>query len=98
MNVITKKRIRSWYLRHPDAEEALEAWIKLISARNFHHLPDLRTVFPTVDKVGPDRGLYCFNIKDNTYRLIVGITFPKSVFVKEFLPHREYSKKYGGTS
>ena len=97
MNVITKKRVRSWYLRFPDAKEPLEVWLKLISSRYFRHLPDLRTVFPTADQVGVTRDLYCFNIKGNTYRLIVGITFPKTIFVKEFLLHSEYSKKYRST-
>lgn len=98
MNVITRKRVRSLYLRYPDAKEPLEAWLKLISSRNFLHLPDLRSIFPTADKVGPNRDLYCFNIKGNTYRLIVGITFPKTVFVKDFLPHSEYNRKYRGTN
>jgi mRNA interferase HigB len=98
MHVITKKRIRSWYVRFPDAKEPLEAWLRLISSRNFHHLPDLRTVIPSADQVGPNKDLYCFNIKGNTYRLIVGITFPQTVFVKEFLPKSEYSRKYRAIS
>lgn len=94
MNVITKKRVRAFYKQHPDAQEALEAWLKLISDREFQHLPDLRTVFPTADLVGVNKELCCFNIKGNTYRLTVRVSFPKTIFVKEFLTHSEYDKKY----
>ena len=95
MNVITKKRIQEFGRQHPDARDSLEAWVKLITSRDFNHLPDLRSLFPTADLLGPGNELCCFNIKRNTYRLIVRITFPKTVFVKEFLPHSEYDKKYG---
>jgi mRNA interferase HigB len=94
MNIITKKRIRMFAQQYPDAKEQLEVWLKIIESRTFQHLPDLRSIFPTADLVGKKRDLCCFNIKGNKYRLIVRITFPKTVFVHEFLPHSEYDKKY----
>ncbi len=79
---------------YPDEAEQLEVWLKIIGSVNFKHLPDLRSVFPTADLVGQDKDLCCFNIKGNKYRLIVRMSFPKTVFIKDFLPHDEYDKKY----
>lgn len=94
MTVISRKRLREFGTKYPDAQKALDVWRKLIEDRRYEHLPDLRSVFPTADQIGKKGNLFCFNIKGNTYRLIVGISFPKTVFVKEFLTHDEYSRRY----
>ncbi|NQT59187.1 MAG: type II toxin-antitoxin system HigB family toxin [Bacteroidetes bacterium] len=40
--------------------------------------------------------MICFNIKGNSYRLIVRISWGKTIFIKELLTHAEYTKKYAG--
>ena len=80
--------------QHPDAKEQLDAWLVVMKNNSFQHLPDLHRMFPTADLVGERKELICINIKGNHYRLIMRITFPKTVFVYEFLTHKEYDKKY----
>ena len=55
----------------------------------------LRKTFPPADPVS-NNNLICFNIKGNKYRLIVRITWGKTVFIQELLTHGEYTKKYTG--
>ena len=80
--------------QYPDAEEQLLSWHKKMKKCSFLHLPDLRKMFPTADLVGLKKELTCFNIKGNQYRLIVRITYPKTIFICEFLTHSEYTAKY----
>jgi len=94
MTVISRKRLREFGMKYPDARKPLDVWRKLMEDRDYEHLPDLRSVFPTADQIEKMGNLFCFNIKGNTYRLIVGISFPKTVFVKELLTQDEYNKRY----
>jgi mRNA interferase HigB len=54
-------------------------------------LEDVRKAFPSVDRVG--RTLI-FNVRHNSYRLIVRHEFPwQRLFVKALLTHKEYDRK-----
>lgn len=94
MNVIKSKTILAYGRQYPDAKDSLRTWLFLMEMHNFQHLHVLRQVFPTADPIGSKKELICFNIHGNKYRLIVRITFPKTIFVREFLTHKEYDKKY----
>lgn len=94
MNIIKSKTIVAYGKQYPDAKESLNVWLFLMEMHNFQHLPALRQVFPSADPVGLKKELICFNICRNKYRLIVRITFPKTIFIREFLTHKEYNKKY----
>ncbi|MBI9107243.1 MAG: type II toxin-antitoxin system HigB family toxin [Spirochaetales bacterium] len=93
MNVITLKHLKAAYLKHPVAEERLLNWHKHMKENTFLTLEALRKIEPTADPVtGTD--YMCFDINGKSFRLIVRITWGKTVFVKEFLTHGEYTKKY----
>ncbi len=94
MNVIKSKTILAYGRQYPDAKDSLGAWLFLMEMHSFQHLQELRQVFPGADPVESKKKLICFNIHGNKYRLIVRITFPKTIFIREFLTHREYDKKY----
>ncbi len=94
MNIIKSKTVLAYGKQFPDAKESHNVWLFLMEMHSFQHLPDIRKVFPSANPVGLKKELICFNIHGNKYRLIIRITFPKTVFVKEFLTHKEYCKKY----
>jgi mRNA interferase HigB len=76
--------------RHPDAEEPLDRWYRILKHGSFSSFADLRTVFPSADKVGQ---LTVFNIGGNKYRLIVAIHYNRQiVYVRHVLTHKEYDK------
>jgi len=90
MKLISNKALREFAAVHPDADEPLQAWRRLVERGTFQSFADLRTTFASVDKVG-DR--YVFNIGGNKYRLIVCMVFSvQAVWVKAVLKHADYDK------
>lgn len=90
MHVISRKALREFWEQHPDSESSLSRWFKLMENTDFTSFEDLRTTFPTADKVGD---LIVFNIAGNKYRLIVAIHFNRGrVYVRHVLTHQEYNR------
>ncbi len=90
MHIIATRTINAYRKCYPDADGSLKSWVAMIKSREFKHLADLKTVFPSVDLIENDRVI--FNIKGNNYRLIAGVDFAKQVvFVKWFGRHRDYN-------
>jgi len=90
MHVISRKALLLFWQKHPDSKNSLVRWFKAMVANEFKTFNELRTPFPTVDKVG---NLIIFNIGGNKYRLIVSIHFNRGkVYVRHVITHREYDK------
>jgi mRNA interferase HigB len=90
MHVISKKKLRVFWERHPKAESPLEAWDQIAKSTEWESFADLRTTFPTADAVGR---FVVFNIGGNKYRLIAAIHFNRSkLFVRHVLTHVEYDE------
>ena len=94
MNILTMKRLRGIIDQFPDAREQLLDWYKVVKPSTYNHLTEVRAMFPTADAVGDKKELTCFYIKGNHYRLIVRIFYPHRVYIKDFLNHADYTKKY----
>lgn len=68
----------------------LADWFKIASSANWGSIVDVRKAYPTADFVDP---FTVFNIRGNTFRLIVKIEYQwKLVFIKEVLTHTEYER------
>ena len=90
MKLISNKRLREFASRHPQAEQPLQDWRRLIERGDYDSFAALRATFASVDKVD-DR--YVFNIGGNKYRLIASVAFVvRTVWVKAVLTHAEYDK------
>jgi len=90
MKLISNRALREFAAAHPDADQGLQAFRRLIECRAFANFAQLRATFATVDKVDQ---LYVFNIGGNKYRLIAAIAFtPQLLWVKAILTHAEYDK------
>ncbi len=90
MRIITKKRLREFWEKHPDAEEPLQVWYRITKRANWNNLAETRSDFPHADPVG-----ICtiFNIGGNKYRLITKIYYGhKKVFIRFVLTHQEYDR------
>ncbi len=91
LNIISHKKLRDFYSRHPDAKEALNTWFKVASNADWKGFNDLKETYPSADFVGDDRVV--FNIRGNNYRLIVRISFQfKNAMIKWIGTHAEYDK------
>lgn len=90
MRVISRKVLRRFWEKHPDAKAPLQTWFRITSHAQWSSLVDLRREFPQADLVGVCTVL---NIKGNSYRLIAKIYYRhKKVFVRGVLTHQLYSK------
>ena len=67
-----------------------------MKANQYPDIVELRKSFPTADPVA-NNTLICFNIKGNSYRLIVHIVWGKTVFIRELLTHADYTKIHNDT-
>jgi mRNA interferase HigB len=93
MHIIKKKTLKEYYALYPSVESACNEWYRLMKANQYSDIVSLRKTFPTADPVA-NNTLICFNIKGNSYRLIVHIVWGKTVFIRELLTHADYTKKY----
>lgn len=90
MRIITRKRLLEFSEIHPEAEEPLDRWYRIVKLHDFESFSELKHVFPSADKVG---NLTVFNIGGNKYRLIVAVHYNrKIVYIRAILTHREYDK------
>ncbi|MEX8519645.1 MAG: type II toxin-antitoxin system HigB family toxin [Leptothrix sp. (in: b-proteobacteria)] len=90
MKLISNKALREFAEGHPDAEQSLQDFRRLVEHGEFRNFAELRATFASVDKVGER---YVFNIGGNKYRLIAAIAFaPQLLWVKAVLTHAEYDK------
>ena len=93
--VISLKRLREFWERHPDAEAALRDWNRTALKASWRHIQDVRTDYPHADAVmvASGRPVTVFNICGNRYRLVVDIVYRSQViYVCTVLTHAEYSR------
>ena len=90
MHVITRKRLNEFADRYPEARAALAHWYMLAKHKEYSSFAELRTTFPSVDKVGK---LTVFNIGGNKVRLIAAIHYNRRrIYIRAVLTHGEYDK------
>jgi len=91
MHIITRKKLREFCIKHPDAEEPLEAWHRLTKKAKWKSLVETRQDFPHADSVCE---CTVFNISGNKYRLMTAIHYNRQrVFIIHVLTHQEYDRE-----
>jgi len=90
MHIISRKALREFWEKHPDSESSLSRWFKAVKNSDFLTFNDLRSAFPSADKVDD---LIVFDIGGNKYRLIASVHFNRGkVYVRHVLTHSEYDR------
>jgi mRNA interferase HigB len=90
MHVISRKTFRLFWEKYPDSETALARWFKIVQQTEFRNFAELRTAFPTADKVDD---WIVFNVGGNKSRLIASIHFNRrKIYVRHVLTHAEYDR------
>src|SRR5688572_18137927 len=90
MHIISRKALRIFWKKHPDSQTALERWFKIMRQTNFETFDDLRSTFPSADKLGK---CIVFNIGGNKVRLIAVLHFNRGrLYVRHVLTHEEYDE------
>ena len=90
MHVISRKKLLDAAQRHTELGAPLDVWFRIAKKADWQSLDAVRGVFPSADSVGP---YTVFNIKGNSYRLIVEINYRSGrIFIRHVLTHAEYDK------
>ena len=90
MRVISKKRLREFWEKNPEAEKPLTVWYNIARRAAWGNPADMKRDFSYADLVGK---CTVFDIKGNDYRLIVKIEYAiQTIFIKEVLSHADYDK------
>lgn len=90
MRVISRRAMRIFVERHPEALAPLLHWANAVEAVDWRTPGDVRCMFSTADFV---EGLTVFNIGGNKYRVIAFVHYRRrAVYIKAVLTHREYDK------
>ncbi|MCI0615994.1 type II toxin-antitoxin system HigB family toxin [bacterium] len=91
MRIISRKTIREFWEKHPDAQQALEAWYHDAKRAVWKAPADIKNVYRNASFVGNNRVV--FNIKGNQYRLVVAIQYQHGIIYIRFIgTHAEYNK------
>ena len=91
MRIIAKSTLRTFWERHPNAEEPLLAWYRETEKADWESPAQVKARYRSASFVGENRVL--FNIKGNDYRLVVKINYPyRVVYVRFVGTHAEYDK------
>ena len=101
MRIIHGPTVKIWAAQHPDAAEALAAWLKNVGTATWQSLAEVRQVYPHADPVtvASGRTVVVFNIRGNRYRMITAIHYNRQIiYTLRFMTHAEYSKdRWKGT-
>ena len=91
MRVISKKKLRDFWEKHSDSEQQLTAWYQEAKKAKWKSPDQIKRKFPSASFLGDNR--IVFNIKGNTYRLIVKINYHVEIAWIRFVgTHSEYDK------
>jgi mRNA interferase HigB len=91
MRIIARRTLREFHDQHADAKSAIESWFHEVAAAKWAGPQDIKQRYPSADILPGNRVV--FNIKGNTYRLIVKIHYNTGiVFIRFVGTHAAYNK------
>jgi len=90
MHIISKRTLRDFCLRHPQAQAPLMAWHTLMQHCHAQSFAELKVTFGSADWVD---GFVVFDLGGNKYRLIADVLFrAQRVYIKHIPTHKEYDQ------
>jgi mRNA interferase HigB len=89
MKIIAVGTLRDFWEKNPDAEQSLKAWHDEARAAEWRTPADVKAQYRNASIIANKRVV--FNIRGNTYRLIVAIAYNVGIiFIKFIGTHAEY--------
>jgi mRNA interferase HigB len=91
LRVIAKKTLRDFWTKHGDCEEQLKSWYQEAEKGEWKNSNELRREYPSASILKDNR--IVFNIKGNSYRLIVRVNFQyQMIWIRFIGTHTEYDR------
>ena len=89
MHVISHKRLKEFYEKHPEAETTIQQWYATVCECEWKNYADIKSFYNQTDAIGGQR--YVFNIGGNKYRIVTVVQFTiRRVFIRFVGTHKEY--------
>lgn len=83
--------MKQFWQQHPDSAAALQAWYADVRQAVWHSPADIKQTYRNASFVAHNRVV--FNIKGNTYRIVVAIHYEsRIVFIRFVGTHQAYDK------
>ena len=83
--------MREFWEKHPDAEQYLKTWYEIAKSSNWNSPKDVKQTYANASILKDSRVV--FNIKGNSYRLIVKFNYERQwVFIRFVGTHTEYDQ------
>jgi len=91
MRIISRKMLKEFWERHPNAEQPLLAWHADVKHANWRFPSDIKKDHRSASFLANNQVV--FNTKGNTYRLVAAIQYEFGIVYIRFVgTHREYDQ------
>ncbi len=89
--ILAKSTLRKYWEKHPDTEQYLKTWFDTAMSSDWQTPIDVKQTYANASIL--KNGRIVFNIKGNSYRLVVKFNFEKQwAFIRFIGTHDEYDK------
>ncbi|AVR44383.1 addiction module toxin RelE [Christiangramia fulva] len=89
--IVSKKILREFWEKHPDSEQYLKTWYETAKTSHWNSPNDIKKTYINASILKDSRVV--FNIKGNSYRLIVKFNYNRQwAFIRFVGTHAEYDK------
>lgn len=96
MRIISKKILRDFWEIHADSEQSLKSWFQETSVAEWKNPNEVKNNYPRASILNDNR--IVFNIKGNTYRLIIRINYSyQMIWIRFIGTQSEYDKVNANT-
>jgi mRNA interferase HigB len=87
--ILAKSTLRTFWEKHPDCEQNLKTWYKTAVEYDWKSPNKVKETYNNATIIANNR--IVFNIKGNSYRLVVQFNFTRSwAFIRFIGTHKEY--------
>jgi mRNA interferase HigB len=91
MRIISRKVLKDFWIKHPQAEQPLKAWFAETRNNEWKDTKDIKDRYRSADFIAGKRVV--FNIAGNKFRLIVKVHYNTGfVYIRFVGTHAEYDK------
>jgi mRNA interferase HigB len=83
MRIISRRLLREFWEKHPDASNALQTWFHDVERATWNGPADIKAVYRNASFIANNRVV--FNIKGNHYRVVVVIVYQHGLVYIRFV-------------